>query len=130
MFLKCFDCLMIMCDAFMKHVLLCISVRRLKCMLSVLFSVYLFICHGHNYSSQGSQKNINKMLIVTFFKLAPEGKKDLSIKYYKLAKGQNKTRMDIKLNIYCICIHMANAIFSFFLSLIMFTLPFNWKVVA
>lgn len=40
------------------------------------------------------------MLIVTFFKLAPEGKKDLSIKYYKLAKGQNKTRMDIKLNIY------------------------------
>lgn len=64
-------------------------------MLSVLFSVYLFIVTVISILP-GDHKNINKMLIVTFLlsskmKLLPKGKLGLSIKHYKLAKGQNET---------------------------------------
>lgn len=69
-------------------------------MLSVLFNACLFISMVITILPGDQKENINKMLIVTFLKLLPEGKRGLSIKHYKLTKGQNNYGTDIQLNIY------------------------------
>lgn len=94
----CLGVAVMVTDVFKKHVLICISFQWFWCMLSVLFTACLFI--SITILPRDPKENINKMLIVTFLKLLPEGKRGLSIKCYKLTKGQNNYGMEIQLNIY------------------------------